>query len=107
MAALQFTGVFNVERLEQRTINEAKLTGHPLDNTSVLYILPKQFPVMTQTPLQRHAQKITQRLKVFGQFRLAKASDRSDELVLPATDPENLASLSARLFSTARSEHST
>ncbi|QGW21439.1 hypothetical protein GOM96_10715 [Stutzerimonas degradans] len=88
VAALPFTGVFNVERLEQRTINEAKLTGHPLDNTSVLYILPKQFPVMTQTPLQRHAQKITQRLKVFGQFRLAKASDRSDELVLPQPSPK-------------------
>ncbi|MHB8821131.1 MAG: hypothetical protein ACYC58_05535, partial [Pseudomonadaceae bacterium] len=42
----------------------------------------------TQTPLQRHAQKITQRLKVFGQFRLAKASDRSDELVLPQPSPK-------------------
>ena len=88
VAVLPFTGAFNVERRDQRTIEEAELTAHPLDNASVLYILPKQFPVMTQTPLQRHAQKVTQRLKVFGQFRLAKEAGHSDELVLPQPSPK-------------------
>lgn len=88
VAVLPFTGAFTVERLDQRTIDEAKLTAHPMDNASVLYILPKQFPVMTQTPLQRHAQKITQRLKVFGQFRLGKERSHSDELVLPQPSPK-------------------
>ncbi|WP_313210542.1 hypothetical protein [Stutzerimonas nitrititolerans] len=88
VAILSFRGAFDVERPERRTIDEAKLTAHPLDNASVLYILPKQFPVVTQTPLQRHAQRVTQRLKVFGQFRLAKEAGRSDELVLPQPSPK-------------------
>lgn len=73
VAVLPLTGVFNVERP----------AAYPLDNKSVLYILPKQFPIITQTPLQRHAQRVTQRLKVFGQFRLTKQADRADELILP------------------------
>ena len=88
VAVLPFTGVFNVERPERRPIDEAKLTAYPLDNESVLYILPKQFPVITQTPLQRHAQQVTQRLKVFGQFRLTKQADRADELILPQPSPK-------------------
>ncbi|WP_417312931.1 hypothetical protein [Ectopseudomonas khazarica] len=88
VAVLPFTGVFNVERPERRLIDEAKLTAYPLDNESVLYILPKQFPVITQTPLQRHAQQVTQRLKVFGQFRLTKQADSADELILPQPSPK-------------------
>ncbi|TLX60900.1 hypothetical protein DN824_02930 [Stutzerimonas nosocomialis] len=88
VATLPFTGVFNVEHPERRPIDEPKLSAYPLDNTSVLYILPKQFPVMTQTPLQRHAQRVTQRLKVFGQFRLAKQADRTDGLILPQPSPK-------------------
>lgn len=88
VAVLPYTGAFNVERAERRTVDEAKLTAHPLDNSSVLYILPKQFPVVTQTPLQRHVQRVTQRLKVFGQFRLAKDAERADELILPQPSPK-------------------
>ncbi len=88
VAVLPFTGIFNVEHPERHTIAEAKLAAHPLDNASVLYILPKQFPVVTQTPLQRQAQRVIQRLKVFGQFRLAKDAGRSDELVLPQPSPK-------------------
>ncbi|MCQ4256934.1 hypothetical protein [Stutzerimonas stutzeri] len=88
VAVLPFTGVFNVERPERRPIDDAKLAAYPLDNTSVLYILPKQFPVITQTPLQRQAQRVTQRLKVFGQFRLAKQTGHSDELILPQPSPK-------------------
>ncbi len=88
VAILPFTGAFNVERSERRTIGEAKLAAHPLEDGAILYILPKQFPVMELTPLQRQAQRVTQRLKVFGQFRLAKEADRSDELVLPQPSPK-------------------
>lgn len=88
VAMLPLTGVFNVERPEHRPIDEPKLTAYPLDNASVLYILPRQFPVITQTPLQRHAQRVTQRLKVFGQFRLTKQADRADELILPQPSPK-------------------
>lgn len=88
LAVLPFTGVLNVERPERRPINEAKLAAYPLDNNLVLYILPKQFPVETQTPLQRHAQRVTQRLKVFGQFRLAKQTGRTEELILPQPSPK-------------------
>ncbi len=88
LGVLPLNGAFSAERTEHRPIDEAKLTAHPLDEASVLYILPKQFPVMTLTPLQRHGQKVTQRLKVFGQFRLAKEADRSDELVLPQPNPK-------------------
>ncbi|OCX12197.1 hypothetical protein BBI09_20595 [Stutzerimonas xanthomarina] len=79
---------FNAERTDRRPISEAKLTAQPLDDGSVLYILPKQFPVVELTPLQRYAQQVTQRLKVFGQFRLTKEADRSDELVLPQPSPK-------------------
>jgi len=88
VGVLPLNGAFNAERTERRPIDEAKLIAHPLDDASVLYILPKQFPVMTLTPLQRHGQKVTQRLKVFGQFRLAKEADHSDELVLPQPNPK-------------------
>ncbi|SDP98112.1 hypothetical protein [Ectopseudomonas guguanensis] len=88
LGVLPLSGAFNAERTERRPIDEAKLAAQPLDSASVLYILPKQFPVMTLTPLQRHGQKVTQRLKVFGQFRLAKEADRSDELVLPQPSPK-------------------
>lgn len=88
LGVLSLSGAFNAERTERRTIDEAKLTAHPLDNASVLYILPKQFPVMELSPLQRDAQRVTQRLKVFGQFRLAKETDRSGELVLPQPSPK-------------------
>lgn len=88
LGVLPFSGAFNAERTERRSIGEAKLAAHPLDDGSVLYILPKQFPVVTLTPLQRHAQQVTQRLKVFGQFRLAKDDDQSDQLVLPQPSPK-------------------
>lgn len=88
LAVLPLTGAFNAERTERRPIDEAKLTAHPLDNASVLYILPKHFPVMKLTPLQRHAQKVTQRLKVFGQFRLATELGQSSEMVLPQPSPK-------------------
>lgn len=88
LAVLPFTGVFNVERPERRPINEAKLAAYPVDNNSVLYILPKQFPVVTQSPLQRHAQRVTQRLKVFGQFHLAKQTGHTEEVMLPQPSPK-------------------
>lgn len=88
LGVLSLSGAFNAERTERRPIDEAKLAVQPLDSASVLYILPKQFPVMALTPLQRHGKKVTQRLKVFGQFRLAKEADRSDELVLPQPNPK-------------------
>ena len=88
LGVLPLSGAFNAERTDRRPIGEAKLAAQPLDDSAILYILPKQFPVMELSPLQRHAQKVTQRLKVFGQFRLAKESDRSDELVLPQPSPK-------------------
>ncbi|WP_313223552.1 hypothetical protein [Stutzerimonas nitrititolerans] len=88
LGVLPLSGAFNAERTERRPIDEAKLAAQPLDSASVLYILPQQFPVMKLSPLQRHAQKVTQRLKVFGQFRLAKEADRSDELILPQPSPK-------------------
>lgn len=88
VAVLPLNGAFNIERPERRSIAEAKLAAYPLDNHSVLYVLPKQFPALTQTPLQRHAQRATQRLKVFAQFRLAKQADRSDGLILPQPSPK-------------------
>jgi hypothetical protein len=88
LAVLPLTGAFNAERTDRRPIDEAKLTAHPLDNASVLYILPKHFPVMKLTPLQRHAQQVTQRLKVFGQFRLATEAGQSSEMVLPQPSPK-------------------
>lgn len=88
LGVLPLSGAFNAERTDRRPIGKAKLAAQPLDDSAILYILPKQFPVMELSPLQRHAQKVTQRLKVFGQFRLAKESDRSDELVLPQPSPK-------------------
>lgn len=88
LGVLPLTGAFNAERTERRPIEEAKLAAHPLDSASVLYVLPKQFPVVTLTPLQRHGQKVTQRLKIFGQFRLTQDVERSNELVLPQPNPK-------------------
>ncbi|WP_313288551.1 hypothetical protein [Stutzerimonas nitrititolerans] len=88
LGVLPLSGAFNAERTERRPIGEAKLAAQPLDDGAILYILPRQFPVMELSPLQRHAQKVTQRLKVFGQFRLAKETDQSDELVLPQPSPK-------------------
>lgn len=88
LGVLPLNGAFNAERTDRRPITEAKLSAWPLAHDTILYILPKQFPVATLTPLQRHAQRVTQRLKVFGQFRLAKEADQSDELILPQPSPK-------------------
>jgi hypothetical protein len=88
LAILPLSGAFNAQRVDRRAIDEAKLTAQPLDDGSILYILPKQFPVVTLTPLQRYGQQVTQRLKVFGQFRLTKGSSQTDELILPQPSPK-------------------
>ncbi|MHB9797682.1 hypothetical protein ACYCAX_07690 [Pseudomonas sp. MT3] len=85
---LPFSGAFNVERVETKVVNEPKLAAYPLNSSTVLYVLPKQFPQVTLTPLQRHSGKVTQRLKVIGQFQLGSKELPDERLVLPQPSPK-------------------
>lgn len=44
--------------------------------------------MITQTPLQRHAQRVTQGLRVQGQFHLLQGTVELEELVLPQPSPK-------------------
>jgi len=88
LSVLPFSGVFNVARVERQPINTTKLSAQPLDDSTVLYILPRQRSLMTQTPLQRHAQRVTQGLRVQGQFHLLQGTAELEELVLPQPSPK-------------------
>ncbi|WP_165676283.1 hypothetical protein [Metapseudomonas otitidis] len=88
LSVLPFSGVFNVARVERQPINTAKLSAQPLDDSTVLYILPRQRSLITQTPLQRHAQRVTQGLRVQGQFHLLQGTAELEELVLPQPSPK-------------------
>jgi hypothetical protein len=88
MSSLPLTGAFNVARVEQRVISEAKLAALPLDDSTVLYVLPRKFPVRTLTPLQRHYNKVTQSLKVMAQFHINYEKNTGKFLVLPQPSPK-------------------
>ncbi len=88
MSSLPLTGAFNVARVDQRDINEAKLAALPLDDSTVLYVLPRKFPVLTLTPLQRHYNKVTQSLKVMAQFHINYEENTGKLLVLPQPSPK-------------------
>lgn len=88
LAVLPRTGVFNVERVERRGIDSPKLSALALDEGTVLYVLPRQFPSMQLTPLQRHHNSATQRLKVSAQFHLGQEGSSTHALVLPQPTPK-------------------
>jgi hypothetical protein len=88
MSSLPLTGAFNVTRVDQRVIGEAKLAALPLNDSTVLYILPRKFPVLTLTPLQRHYNKVTQGLKVMAQFHINYEENTGKFLVLPQPSPK-------------------
>ncbi|MBD1553861.1 hypothetical protein HAQ06_25875, partial [Pseudomonas sp. C2L12B] len=87
-AVLHHSGAFNAERVERREIAEPKLAAYRLDNSTLMYVLPTQFPVHPQTPRDRFDKTITHRLKIFGQFRLFMDIERSQTLVLPQPGPK-------------------
>lgn len=98
LSVLPYSGAFgvtrvdrqpiDVENVDRQFINSAKLSAQPLDDSTVLYILPRQRPVITQTPLQRHAQRVTLGLRVQGQFHLLQGTAELEELVLPQPSPK-------------------
>jgi len=88
LGVLPRTGAFNVERVERRGIDNPKLSALPLDEGAVLYVLPRQFPQMQLSPLQRHHNSVTQRLKVSAQFHLGQAGSSTHALVLPQPTPK-------------------
>ncbi len=88
LAVLPHTGAFNVERVERRGVDAAKLSALPLDESSVLYILPHQFPRLQLSPLQRHRNTVTRRFKVSAQFHLGQEGDGTQTLVLPQPTPK-------------------
>jgi hypothetical protein len=88
LAVLPHTGAFNVEHVERRGVDAAKLSALPLDESSVLYILPHQFPRLQLSPLQRHHNTVTRRFKVSAQFHLCQEGDSTQTLVLPQPTPK-------------------
>lgn len=88
LGVLPRTGVFNVERVERRAIDAPKLSALPLDEGTVLYVLPRQLPRMQLSPLQRHYNSVTQRIKVSAQFHLGQEGSGTHTLVLPQPTPK-------------------
>lgn len=88
LAVLPRTGAFNVERVERRAIDTPKLTAWPLDEGTVLYVLPRQFPPMQLSSLQRHQYSVTHRLRISAQFHLGQEDSSTHALVLPQPTPK-------------------
>lgn len=88
LGVLPRTGAFNVERVERRGIDKPKLSALPLDEGTVLYILPRQFAPMQLSPLQRHYNSVIHRLKVSAQFHLGQPGSNTHALVLPQPAPK-------------------
>jgi len=100
MSSLPLTGAFNVARVEQRGISEAKLAALPLDDSTVLYVLPRKFPELALTPLQRHYNKVTQSLKVMAQFHINPEEHSAQSLVIPQPSPKRWQPYSTAFLST-------
>lgn len=88
MRSLSLTGAFNAERVNQSVIDDAKLAALPLNDSTVLYVLPRKFPALALTPLQRHYNKVTQGLKVMAQFHIKPEENTAQSLVLPQPSPK-------------------
>lgn len=87
-SVLSLTGAFNAPRVSYHDIVTAKLQALPLDNASVLYILPHQLPRAELSPLGRHRQKVQQGLRIRGQFHLSQQANTNHTLVLPQPNPK-------------------
>ncbi|QJD58871.1 hypothetical protein HG264_08085 [Pseudomonas sp. gcc21] len=88
VGVLPLTGIFDVERVEHRVIGDAKVSALPLDDATVVYVLPKQFPLIKMTSLQCHDYRVTQRLQIMAQFRIDIGEATGQPLVLPQPSPK-------------------
>lgn len=88
LSTLPLQGPFNVERVQHRAVEEAKVSALLMDESTVLYVLPKQFHVTQLTSLERHAKKVTHRLRIMTQFHLEPAEGAGQNLILPQPSPK-------------------
>ncbi|WP_339496255.1 hypothetical protein [Pseudomonas sp. RA_105y_Pfl2_P56] len=93
-SSMRVNGVFDIKRYQRVPAAPPKFAALSIDTTSVLYVLPANFPVVQLSPLDRHSIRITQGLKVSAQFELS--SDQADEsLVLPQPSPKSWSAFTA------------
>ncbi|WP_150302369.1 hypothetical protein [Pseudomonas profundi] len=100
VGVLPLTGMFNVERVEHRVIDDAKVSALPLDDATALYVLPKKFPLLKLTSLQRRHNQVSQRLKIMAQFRIDIGKATGQSLVLPQPSPKRWQPYSAAFLRT-------
>lgn len=95
-SVLSLTGAFNAPRVSYHDIVTAKLQALPLDNASVLYVLPHQLPRAELSPLARHRQKVQQGIRIRGQFHLSEQGNNDQTLVLPQPNPKRWRAFTAK-----------
>ncbi len=90
LQALPRSDAARVQPLHRKAISAFKLNAFPVDGDTLLYVLPRQFPPVQLTPLQRYHYRITQRVVLRAQFHLSQPdqSGIARTLVLPQPSPK-------------------
>lgn len=83
--ALPRSDAARVQPIHRKAINEFKLDAFPLDESTLLYVLPRQFPPVQLSPRQQYHYRIVQRVVLRAQFHL---SQPGRALVLPQPSPK-------------------
>ena len=83
-----------IQPLHRKAINEFKLTAYPLDETTSIYVLPRQFPPVQLSLREQYHYRIVQRVVIRAQFHLSQPRKPGDQdgaaktLVLPQPSPK-------------------
>ena len=92
--ALPRSDAARMQPLHRKAINEFKLNAFPLDDSTLLYVLPRQFPPVQLTPRERYHYTIAQRVVLRAQFHLSQPGKLEAQggpaqtLVLPQPSPK-------------------
>lgn len=89
--ALPRSEAARMQPLHRKVINEFKLNAFPLDESTLLYVLPRQFPPLQLSPRERYHYTIAQRVVLRAQFHLSQPGTQdgpAKTLVLPQPSPK-------------------
>src|SRR5690554_4876478 len=92
--ALPRSDAARTQPLHRKAINEFKLTAYPLDETTSIYVLPRQFPPVQLSLREQYHYRIVQRVVIRAQFHLSQPRKLGGQdgpaktLVLPQPSPK-------------------
>ena len=92
--ALPRSDAAKIQPLHRKAINDFKLNAFSLDDSTLIYVLPRQFPPMPLSSRERYHYSIAQRVVIRAQFHLSQPENSaprgkpSKTLVLPQPSPK-------------------